>query len=379
MEAKEKGVLEKASVSKEKQTQAVIQPSKPPFVEAALAAFGARRKKERESEPQEARTDNNAYEAQLYRKFWNDNYAALERASYEDTTQIPPMCFTDSRDLDCTFISMQPTLQVFSIKIEEVTGGLDWPLDVYGVVAVRDVVDHKRNLIFYRERDNCQTVHSEDPFLSLTGPTRAVIVTVHPTYFEVDLKVKGTVESDDKDLSLLALCYTSHGPCTSCDITRVATSKLSTLKFNFGHILNSVEATITVDILAGQWPKEYTKGLFTASTGSLRRKELTLVSFEDGNLPIEDGELKLARRVVSVELVAPEEGKFKPKLLVSMKALNVNENGKVERLLSFKPKSQGRNSRIIKFDQFEMKVSVAWSLLSTFRGIYENAMSAQSV
>jgi hypothetical protein len=80
MEAKEKGVLEK-------QTQAVIQPSKPPFVEAALAAFGARRKKERESEPQEARTDNNAYEAQLYRKFWNDNYAALERASYEDTSK----------------------------------------------------------------------------------------------------------------------------------------------------------------------------------------------------------------------------------------------------------------------------------------------------
>jgi hypothetical protein len=87
MEAKEKGVLEKAAVSKEKQTQAVIQPSKPPFVEAALAAFGARRKKERESEPQEARTDSNAYEAKLYRKFWNDNYAAHERASYEDTSK----------------------------------------------------------------------------------------------------------------------------------------------------------------------------------------------------------------------------------------------------------------------------------------------------
>jgi hypothetical protein len=68
------------------------------------------------------------------------------------------MCFTD---FACTFVGMQPTLQIFSVKVEEVLGGLDLPIDVYGVVAVRDIVDHKRNVIFSRQRDNCQTISSK--------------------------------------------------------------------------------------------------------------------------------------------------------------------------------------------------------------------------
>jgi hypothetical protein len=49
------------------------------------------------------------------------------------------------------------TMQVYSIKVAEREGfTLEWPLKVYGVVAARDSVDYRRNLLFFRTRDDCQ-------------------------------------------------------------------------------------------------------------------------------------------------------------------------------------------------------------------------------
>ena len=63
------------------------------------------------------------------------------------------------------------TLQVYSVRVEGIRRGLQWPLDVFGIIAVRDTVDLNRNIIFNRTRDNCQTltkeVHSA-PFACLT-------------------------------------------------------------------------------------------------------------------------------------------------------------------------------------------------------------------
>lgn len=51
-------------------------------------------------------------------------------------------------------------LQIFSVKVMGIMGSLHWPLDVYGHVAVRDALDHKRNYLFRRIRGNCQTLPS---------------------------------------------------------------------------------------------------------------------------------------------------------------------------------------------------------------------------
>ncbi|KAM0889280.1 hypothetical protein ACQ4PT_027839 [Festuca glaucescens] len=339
--------------------------------EEALAAFRARRQKERESEPEESRTDRKAYEARLYRVFWNDMFAG-ECGSYEDTTSIPPMSFTDRR---CTFAYMQSTLQIFSVKVEEIIGGLQWPLHVYGMVAVRDIVDHNRNIIFHRQRDNFQSITEEDPYLALTGPTHAVVVSVHPTYFEVDLKVKGAVESEDRDLSFLAACYTSNGSM-SYVTNLVETSKLSTLKFTFGCIANSVEATVNVEVISGRWPCDY-QGVFTTKTSNIDDMDIVMLAFEDGKLPMDDDrKIKLSRRVICVELVPPEENLKKSKLMLTLKALHINDiNGKVEHHLSFKPKKNGRSHRKIKVGPCEIQVTVAWSLLTTFKFPYEEAIS----
>jgi hypothetical protein len=53
------------------------------------------------------------------------------------------------------------TLQVFSVKVTELTRGLQWPINVFGMVALHDSLDHNRNIIFKCERDNCQTLTDE--------------------------------------------------------------------------------------------------------------------------------------------------------------------------------------------------------------------------
>lgn len=47
-------------------------------------------------------------------------------------------------------------LQIFSAMVTATSGGL--PIDVFGMVAVRDIIDHNRNIVFCRTRDNCQTL-----------------------------------------------------------------------------------------------------------------------------------------------------------------------------------------------------------------------------
>ena len=55
----------------------------------------------------------------------------------------------------------EDTLQIVSVQVKDLTGGLQWPLDVYGVVAVRDGVDRLRNVVFSRERDDCQSINEQ--------------------------------------------------------------------------------------------------------------------------------------------------------------------------------------------------------------------------
>jgi hypothetical protein len=54
--------------------------------------------------------------------------------------------------------TLPSTVQVFSVRLATASASLQWPLNVYGMMAVRDTMDHNRNIIFNRTRDNCQTL-----------------------------------------------------------------------------------------------------------------------------------------------------------------------------------------------------------------------------
>ncbi|KAI5021075.1 hypothetical protein ZWY2020_054485 [Hordeum vulgare] len=154
------------------------------------------------------------------------------------------MCHTN-RASDCS-AEVMDTLQIMSVKVTSIEGSLHWPLEVFGIIAAREFLDRKRNVIFHRPRTNCQTINQDDCSLALTGPTRAIVVSYDPTYLEVFLKVKGTTEPEDKDLSALVVVFRA-GACPQS----VYPSRLSTLEIKFDHIYHSVEATVFIRIIDG--------------------------------------------------------------------------------------------------------------------------------
>nr|CAB3463032.1 unnamed protein product [Digitaria exilis] len=199
------------------------------------------------------------------------------------------------------------------------------------------------------------------------GPTRAVVV-CDPVYFEVVLKVKGNVESQDKDLSLLTEPLTNHSSILyTCLMSKDYTSKLSTLELTFGYVVDSVEATISVCITEGSWPDGYI-GQVTAHTSSLKNRVLLLRS-EFENMPVsDDGMINLSRCVASVEL----EGK----LTVSVVAFQhdhddydrINVVGKDEE--DFSPRKSGKSYGRLDVGFCKMDVTVAWPLPSLIRPRY---------
>ena len=49
-------------------------------------------------------------------------------------------------------------MEIYPWKVTELRGGLEWPLHVFGFIAVRDLLDHKSYFIFYRDRDDEQSL-----------------------------------------------------------------------------------------------------------------------------------------------------------------------------------------------------------------------------
>ncbi|KAM3346841.1 hypothetical protein ACQJBY_021054 [Aegilops geniculata] len=267
----------------------------------------------------------------------------------DELTRIPPMYYTD-----CGGCSRE-NLQIFSIKVESIRGGLRWPLDVFGIVTTRDTLDmeRKQNIVFARARSNCQTITEECPYLELTGPTRAVVADFDPGSFEVALKVKGATEFADRDLSFLVLPLEER-----YQYRRYYTSKHSTLELTLRRVDRSVEATISMRLAAGSsWPRGI-QGVFTASIASIDDAEVSLLSFEDDKLPViaDDGIIKLTRRVVSVER---EHGELK----VSATAWCANdEQDAMTNDIVFTPRFAGRSCGVLNVGTCKIQITVAWSL-----------------
>ncbi|KAI4976070.1 hypothetical protein ZWY2020_049677 [Hordeum vulgare] len=317
--------------------------------ESASNADEAAEAKEDANESEWAQCEGELFAAK-FRSFWNKYYTDCG-ATFEQTTSIPAMCHTYPAS-DCSTKAMD-TLQIMSVKVTSIKDGLglDWPLEVFGIVAARDVLDHKRNIIFHRPRTDCQIITQDDCYLALTGPTRAIAVSVDPSYIEVSLKVKGTTEAEDTDLSDLVLMYR-----TGCCPGSVFPSRLSTLEIEFRHINRSVEATVHIKVIGGSWPDGF-HGEFSAGISSSDDLQVKLLDFEDGGLPVNaDGEIKLSRRMVSVGVES--------NLKVSVRARPINKDHAAESSEAvLKCQRAGTSPSGIKLSvgSCNMEVSVAWS------------------
>ncbi|KAM0905589.1 hypothetical protein ACQ4PT_017295 [Festuca glaucescens] len=249
--------------------------------------------------------------------------------------------------------TLPSTVQVFFVRVAAVSTSLQWPLYVFGTMAVRDTMDRNRNIIFNRTRDNCQTLTEKDPYLVLTGPTRAPVYCNGPVYFEAILKVKGDIKSEDKDLSLLGGRYYNGGADSNSYVSREDyTSKQNTLEVTCGVVVSSIEATIAVRVVGGSWPAGL-RARFTAYSDSMEQEEVLLLdSSRDARVlgVAADGTVELSRHVVSVE--NPQE------LSVSSAALRGGDQVAM-RKLSLEPKYAGRSYGELDLGFCKMEVTVA--------------------
>ncbi|KAM0908211.1 hypothetical protein ACQ4PT_015613 [Festuca glaucescens] len=130
-----------------------------------------------------------------YRHMW----ALFNAKKFEDLTSLSSMIFTH-----CAPGRMPRGWGYAPISKKKTE--LKWPLKVYGIIAARDTVDNLRNPVFLCPRNGGQLVTQQDLFLRLTGPSRAVVCE-EPVSFEIQLKLKGRTESEDKALMSTKLSY----------------------------------------------------------------------------------------------------------------------------------------------------------------------------
>ncbi|XBI16392.1 hypothetical protein VPH35_058654 [Triticum aestivum] len=280
------------------------------------------------------------WECMSYGKFGN----------FEDKTTIKNMLTTYKT---IPHASVSHTLQVYSIQVEKPK--LGWPLRVYGMVAARDHVDYNRNFLFNRTSDDCQIITADEPYLTLTGPSRAIL-SLEPVDFEVDLKFKRESE-DGKALINQVLRYQrSPGPFGT-----ILDNNLCTIRFHCKQFGETVEATIlSVQIIHGSWPSQFAGKVF--SKGASPLEEFLLLDFPDGDSPPvdRDGNIHLSRRVVSVDV--------NQNFQVSVQAYSACGSLKVPIATGdavFEPKKDGgvTEKECDIGASCRVKIKVAWSLL----------------
>ncbi|XP_044405726.1 uncharacterized protein [Triticum aestivum] len=299
---------------------------------------------------------------------------------FRDMTTLSSIQFTHNTPrLNSGPGSATRTLQIFSIKLAEIAGGLKWPLSVYGVVAARDVADHNRNLLFSRNMSQAQELKEDDRILRLIGPSRAIAFTDRFD-FEIQLKVKGTgtAKSQDKALISSADCYDGeYGPAMS---TFSVSNCFCTLEFCVQTVTRTLQAIIlNVQVVKddGSWPFQYggrfacspLSGKFVFADSGVTRtinpssSQIVLLDSKDGVWLKKrcGGYLHMWRQVVSVEM----EGRLDVVIEAYSKSGDIASQGQVR----FIPKSCGMSHGKCALGGSEVSITVAWSLVATDKGM----------
>ncbi|KAF7092074.1 hypothetical protein CFC21_094599 [Triticum aestivum] len=303
-----------------------------------------------------------------YRGLWESRFAG-KFGAFDDETILGPMRFTSGPIP--SYARPHCTIQIFGIRVADLEGGLQWPLHVHGFVAARDTSDHNRNFLFNRTSDNCQVLTQQDPYLLLTGPSRAIVI-IDPITIEFQLKVKS--KTDPKEDEMLAFGIFNY-PQTYL-ATHVLRSGIlcdrCTIQLAYAPLDPSVEATVIgVRIIDGVW-SEGLRGRVIAEVTTVREGEVLLLDSRDGKMPISPstGAVELSRRVVSVDL---EGGKLVVSVVASPQIAGKedgDDGGGAAVVVArgeavFAPQRAGTSNGTCDLGFCKVEVAVAWSLVSS--------------
>uniref|UniRef100_A0A0D9XW41 DUF6598 domain-containing protein n=1 Tax=Leersia perrieri TaxID=77586 RepID=A0A0D9XW41_9ORYZ len=151
-------------------------------------------------------------------------------------------------------------LQIFSLKLSSIVAA-DFsisPVQVYGFMAIRDNIDHLRNYVFKRTRDDPFVVSRNNPFILLTGPKRGISMESGNALIEYDMRIKKDDNKEDDDLQLIdgaailsELTLLPHiikqATYAQIYMRRIA-GNYGAVDMTVGRLVCAVEATIHVEV-----------------------------------------------------------------------------------------------------------------------------------
>ncbi|GJN17908.1 hypothetical protein PR202_gb05016 [Eleusine coracana subsp. coracana] len=246
-------------------------------------------------------------------------------------------------------------MEIFSIKVIKIKEGIEWPVRVFGLVAVRDSMDYKRNILFQRSKENYQTITAEDCSLELIGPSRAVAL-IDPPEFEVELSFIGGSQGEGKSLCAAVFTYNNvwNARFGGQVRTRIESTKRSIIELKYAHLIEPLEATIEIHHSAGSSDFH---GEFFVYMKYMGEDKIVLLDSTDRNVTVEpDGKIPLSRCVVLVQ-----EG---AELVLGVKAWQGEDyqNAVVSRAV-FPAKLHSKSDGDFNLPFCKMSVSVFWSVL----------------
>jgi hypothetical protein len=179
---------------------------------------------------------------------------------------------------------------------------------------------------------------------------------IDPVDFEIQLKVKGAIESEDETFMARRFAY-GHGFGQSGHLARRCwEGNFCTLEITSVLLCSTVAATIiSADIIEGSWPDD-SRGCVVSRTAGID-KDFVLLDSGDGPMHVDtDGHINLQRGVVCV----PRAGM----LTVSMEAYSKDKMTAAAHV-EFRPKDSLTSIGTCNLGFGTVMFIVGWSLAST--------------
>ncbi|CAO2205655.1 unnamed protein product [Urochloa humidicola] len=168
-------------------------------------------------------------------------------------TDLPAKRYTQCNDPSAgeqCFHAATPILQIFNVKVQTCLVDVTGPVEVYGIVAVRDGEDYCRNYLFNRSRDNPLDISLTGGYLRLLSLRRGMSMRFN-CLLEVDIRVKAMGDDDTEDKTLADGCtqFIEDQVCFKTFSRCSMSSQYGSVTFDYHVFRDGVEATIELDFL----------------------------------------------------------------------------------------------------------------------------------
>jgi len=142
-------------------------------------------------------------------------------------------------------------MQIYSLKLAYISAGTSGgPIQLYGFMAARDLLNPRRNYVFNRTRDDPFVVvqDGDDQFIRMSGPKRGIEMQAS-VLVEFDMRIKmGENEEDDLQLIDGAVCFSDLGSTPDRLYTRRIVGDCGAVDISLVLLHGAAEATIEVGI-----------------------------------------------------------------------------------------------------------------------------------